>query len=505
MTTLWIRNVLLAGIAVLAAFGAMSVGAQPSGSQPPNVLLIIGDDMGVETLKSFGVGANPPATPTLDQLAADGVHFNNFWAQPVCSPTRATLLTGRYGFRTGVGRPTGDGEYAGTMPPTPPKPEGAPAEGRGGPPGAGGERRRNGGEAPRRAQGLPPGGPGLRLEEFTLPKAFAAHPELGYGTAAIGKWHLADRNNGWAKHPNLTGFEYFAGLVRGFPEGYFAWIKDINGELSGRTGYAPDDKIDDAISWIHERGDRPWFLWLAFNLPHQPLHLPPERVWVTDHSAVDPQADPDADPRTHFAAMIEALDTEIGRLLESLEPSVRENTYIIFMGDNGSTRQTVSAPFASNHAKGTVYEGGVNVPLIVVGPGVAENRASDALVNSVDMFTTIMELAGIDPRAVVPDDDVIDAVSFAPYLAQPDKPSLRKWIYADTFRAQDGVEGGQYAIRGERYKLLVRNGQEELYDLANDRSEQHDLLTGTLTPQQQAARNALRAEVDALHASAETN
>jgi arylsulfatase A-like enzyme len=486
--------------------------AQPEMSAaPPNILLIIGDDMGVETLASFGVGAEPAATPTLDQLAASGVRFNNFWSQPVCSPTRATLITGRYGFRTGVGRPTGDGRYAGPMPETPPKPAGAPAEGRGGPPGAGARPRRaaagpnaqadSAAAPPRPQRALPPGGPGLPLEEFTLPKAFAARPELGYSTAAIGKWHLADRSNGWAKHPNLTGFDYFAGLVRGFPEGYFAWIKDVNGELSGKTGYTPDDKINDAIQWIGERGERPWFLWLAFNLPHQPLHLPPKALWVTDHSNIDPQADPDADPRPHFAAMIEAMDTEIGRLLDSLDPSVRANTYIIFMGDNGSTRQTVSAPFAPNHAKGTVYEGGVNVPLIVAGPGVARNRASDALVNSVDMFATIIEMAKIDPGTAVPADDVIDSVSFLPYLSAPDKPSIRDWIYADTFTAEQGVEGGQYAIRNDRYKLVVHNGQEELYDLKSDRSEKNNLLTGTLTQAQQAAHAALRAQVDTLHAS----
>jgi arylsulfatase A-like enzyme len=471
----------------------------PVAARPPNILLIIGDDMGVETLASFGVGSEAPATPNLDQLAASGLRFNNFWSQPVCSPTRATLITGRYGFRTGVGRPTGDGNLAGPMPATPPKPPGAHREGRGGPPGAGGARgngaNRGGGAAGQGAN------PGLGSKEFTLPKAFAAHPELGYATAAIGKWHLADRNNGWEKHPNLVGFDYFAGLVRGFPEGYFAWIKDVNGELFGKTGYAATDKVDDAIHWIDEHGEQPWFLWLAFNLPHAPLHLPPENLWVTDHADMDPQADPDAAPRKHFTAMMETLDTEIGRLLASLEPSERANTYVIFMGDNGSTRQTVTAPFAPNHAKGTIYEGGVNVPLIVTGPSVARNRASDALVNSTDLFATIMELATIDPATTIPKDVVVDSVSFLPLLSAPETPSRRDWLYADVFSVDQGIEHGNYAIRNERYKLVVIDGREELYDLATDRSETTDLLAGTLTAEQQAAHAALRAQVDALHAS----
>lgn len=490
-------------VATLAAQRAPAPRTAPR-SSPPNILLIIGDDMGIETLRSFGVGTDTAATPNLDRLAASGVRFNRYWAQPVCSPTRATMLTGRYGFRTGVGRPTGDGAVAGTMPDTPAKPADAPTEGRNGPAGAAGGGRAGraaaarGGRGPVAAAG---DSPGLRAQEFTLPKAFAAHPELGYATAAIGKWHLADRSNGWERHPNLAGFDHFSGLLRGFPEGYFAWIKGVNGTLSGATGYGPSDQVDDAAKWIRARADRPWFLWFAFNLPHEPLHLPPRSLWVTDHSDLDPKADPDANPRPYFKAMMEAMDTEIGRLLASLTPAVRANTYVVFMGDNGSTRGTVTAPFAANHAKGTLYEGGVNVPLIVAGPGVARDRASNALVNSADMFATVMDMAGIVPRTTVPSGPVVDSVSFLPYLSQPDRRSIRQWIYADTFGPDEGVRGGQYAIRGETYKLVVRAGQEEFYDVAADRSESRNLLGGTLTREQQRGYDVLRGQATALHAS----
>ena len=278
--------------AIAATPAARPMAASQSGARPtpPNILLIIGDDMGVETLRSFGVGTDPAATPNLDRLAASGVRFTRYWSQPVCSPTRATMITGRYGFRTGVGRPTGDGAAMGAMPATPPSPPGSPREtGRGGQAAAGRGGARGGRGGGGQAEDGP-SSPGLRLEEFTLPKAFAAHPELGYATAAIGKWHLADSKNGWEKHPNLTGFDYFSGGLRGFPEGYFAWIKDVNGVLSGTTGYGPSDQVDDATTWIRGRGNRPWFLWFAFNLPHEPLHLPPRSLWVTDHSDLDPQA-----------------------------------------------------------------------------------------------------------------------------------------------------------------------------------------------------------------------
>ena len=236
----------LCGGAIVVTLAAQQPPAARSAAQPkpPNILLIIGDDMGIETLRSFGVGADTAATPNLDRLAASGVRFNRYFSQPVCSPTRATMLTGRYGFRTGVGLPTGDGSVAGPMPPTPPVPAGSPREGgRGqaaasrGRPGGAGAGRGGAGQGDAAAQGAP----GLRLDEFTLPKAFSAHPELGYATAVIGKWHLADRSNGWEKHPNLAGFEHFSGGLRGFPEGYFGWVKDVNGTLSGATGYGASD------------------------------------------------------------------------------------------------------------------------------------------------------------------------------------------------------------------------------------------------------------------------
>lgn len=462
-------------------------------AKPPNILLIISDDMGVESLRPFGVGANAPPTPNLERLAAEGVRFNNYWSQPVCSPTRATLLTGRYGFRTGVGYPTGDGDAAGSWPEPPAKPAGAPRE------------------AGAMSGFKFPASPGLRLDEFTLPKAFAAHRELRYATAAIGKWHLADRSNGWERHPNLAGFDHFAGLLRGFPDSYFTWNKTVDGEFSGKTGYADSDKVDDAVAWIRARGDRPWFMWLAFNLPHMPSHVPPRSLWVRDHSDLDPQADPaTAKQRPYFEAMIEALDTEIGRLLASLDPATRTNTYVIFMGDNGTFGPAIDAPFTARKAKGSVYEGGVNVPLIVTGPGVAGNHASNALVNSVDMFATIMEMAGIEPAGTVPSGVVVDSVSFLPYLSRPDRPSIRQWIYADVFSGGQGLRegkfrGGQYAIRNATHKLVVNAGKEEFYEVARDRSEARNLLDGALTPEQQAAYTSLRSQVDRLHASRQTS
>jgi arylsulfatase A-like enzyme len=98
--------------------------------------------------------------------------------------------------------------------------------------------------------------------------ALKANPDLGYSTAAIGKWHLADEGNGWINHPNLAGFDHFAGLMDGGPRSYFAWNKVVNGEVIGKVGYTPADKVDDAIAWLDVQNENPWFLWFAFNLGH---------------------------------------------------------------------------------------------------------------------------------------------------------------------------------------------------------------------------------------------
>lgn len=451
----------------------------------PNVLLIIGDDMGVETLASYRLGKNPPKTATLDQLARDGVRFTNFWAQPACSPTRATLLTGRYGFRTGIGRPVSRG----TMPEPPDIPAWARAESGKMPNNASAEDR----ALPR---------PVLLPQEFTLPMALKSDATLGYSTAAIGKWHLAGDDNGWIKHPNLAGFDHFAGLMSGGPESYFAWNKVVNGRVIGKTGYAPDDKVDDAIEWLETQDDNPWFLWFAFNLAHTPLHLPAEKYLHSDFSDIDPREVRPEDWQALFSAMIEAMDAQIERLLASLDDDVRANTYVIFMGDNGTYDPVVSAPFRQGFAKGTVYEGGINVPLIVTGPGIKSGGVSDALVNSTDMFATILEMAGIDPDVAVPDEIRHDSVSFFPTLANPAAPSRRSWIYADEFFGGfAGVETADYAIRNDRYKLLRFDGREEMYDLQADPYEHNNLLLNDLSAEQRSAYKALRSDVLTLRSS----
>ena len=463
------RNRLAAGLAI-------ALGCLGTAHSAPNILLIIGDDMGVETVASYGVGENPPMTTHLDDLASNGVRFTNFWAQPVCSPTRATIVTGRYGFRTGIGRPVTN---RGPLPEPPQIPDWAL-------PYVNTETGGGMGMGADDLQSLPRHG--LGVDEYTLTHAFDANGHLGYSTAAIGKWHLADADNGWQDHAIRIGFDYFSGGLTGGVESYFAWTEVVDGEVTGVTGYAPTDKVDEAIAWIGTQGDRPWFMWMGFNLPHTPLHTPPDDA---RHGNSNSQ----------YGAMIEAMDTQIGRLLASIAPDVLENTYVLFLGDNGTQSGNVTAPFQDGRAKGTVYQGGVNVPFIVTGPGVQRGAVSEALVNSTDLFVTIMEMAGIDPAETIPASVTHDSVSFLETLSDP-TASPRDWVYADEFfGGYEGVETADYAIRDERYKLMRFEGVEEFYDLRADPYEHHDLLGGALSVEQRAAYAALKAEVETLRSS----
>lgn len=161
----------------------------------------------------------------------------------------------------------------------------------------------------------------------------------------------------------------------------------------------------------------------------------------------------------------------------------------------------MTPPFESGRAKGTVYQGGVNVPLIVAGPGVAGGATSDALINSVDLYATILEMAEVDFAEAVPAEVNHDSVSFFPNLADPDLPALRDWVYADVFSGSfAGIQDANYTMRNDRYKLLRHQGVEEFYDLVEDPYEHANLLEGPLSARQQAQYRILRDQIDELRA-----
>ena len=414
-----------------------------------NVLWIVVDDLGVDRIGVYAEHPDPGTTPNIDALAQQGVLFRNAWANPLCCPTRATLLTGRYSFRTGMG---------GVIRVVP-----------------------NGG-----------GFGGLRLSETVLPEVLS--PD--YQCAALGKWHLAGPNDGWL-HPNLTGFAHYAGCMRGFngdvaggidfgwgddPYDYFLWHKTINGATDVTDVYATTDIVDDAIAAVGSL-EEPWFLYVATNAAHGPVHAPPP-----DLHSFDLIGDPVATPVIHTKAMTEALDTELGRLMEHVDLG---DTTVVFVGDNGTAPEATDAPFVPDHAKSTLYEGGVNVPLIAAGAGVdSRGLECTALVNTTDLFATTCDLVG------KPADPALDSVSLLPYFIDPTRESLRTYVYAERFRPNGFGPYSEYgqAVRDRRYKLIWDRlrGAGELYDLELDPFEQNDLLGARLNAAEQVAFTRLR-------------
>lgn len=461
----------------------------------PNILLIIGDDLGVDRIPMYGVGENPPETPVLASLADSGLLFEQVWSQPTCSPTRATMLTGQFGFRNGLGAPMPGGSAGPYEQPA--IPAGSPLEQQLGvrrqitvPWSIAAARE----TAPDAYNPVPSG---LPSDAVTLP-ALLRDAGTGYTSAAIGKWHLADTANGWLEHPGNVGFDHYSVLMENGPGSYFIWLENVNGELDTRSGYTPARKVDDALEWIAARGEQPWFLWLALNLPHGPQHAPPGRAAALRNP--DDPAHLDNTP-VYVRLMVEEMDAQIGRLLDGLDPEVRGRTLVIFIGDNGTNEFAYDTPSEYDRAKFMLYQQGIHVPLIAAGPGVVQGERVSGLVNTADIFATVLEIAGYDTQPATVDEPV-DAISLLPYFEEPNRASLRAFNYADKFYSNHGIEYGDYAIRDERYKLIGSTAREELYHLETDPLERHNLLAEDGTDDHEEILARLKSIVRALHDSA---
>jgi arylsulfatase B len=416
MNTLWI----------LSLAGAVAVSAAQQ-----NILLIVADDYGADSsslYNSTNNGASLPPTPNIESLARAGVVFQNAYANPICSPTRACLITGRHGFRTGVGDVI-----------------------------------------------VGAGSATLTAAEFTLPDAFAANSGLGYQLAQFGKWHL---HNGPNSPGTIGGWPHYSGSLMGGIANYTNWTKTVNGtSLANYTNYATTDLVNDATAWIQARTNNPWFAWVAFSAPHTPLHKPPNSLCPHYTSLSGTTADINANPRRYFEAMTEAMDTEIGRLLAAVD---RTNTHIIFMGDNGTLNSVIQPPFPSSRGKGSLYEGGVRVPFLIAGPAVASpGRTNDTLVHAVDVFATILEMAGINPAATLPTNVIIDSQSVLGAVRSTS--NLTRNVYVEKFGTDTPTPDGR-ALRNGQFKLIrFTRAAEEFYDLLADPYEKTNLLSGSLT------------------------
>ncbi len=459
-----------------------AVGSGTTGSQPPNILILIADDVGVDKVNSYADDAysdyraqapNLPQTPVIDGLASVGARFTDAWANPTCSPTRAALFTGNYGFRTGVGKPLG------------------------------------------RSDALP-----LELDATTLPEALAAK---GYTTALFGKWHLGendppaefDDGTSWDDHigesfdyqlnPISQGFDVFRGTLGGELDeggsdyGYMDWIsleathcEDCEQvdtvEVVHQTDYATARTVDDALAWI-ETQPRPWMAALAFHGIHTPLEATYEGCNYRAEGAEAP-----TDEVGLHKEMMECLDIEIGALLDGITDL--DDTLVIFVGDNGTIPSVGEGEFNDGRGKTTLYETGVRVPFIVAdGRAVVAAREDFVVTNDwrrspeyvadpgvevadfvhvVDIFATLADVSGADASSAK------DSISMIPLLSETDG-AVRDVLYSETF-STDGT--GDLGLRIGYWKLhtnvrsttqgLCRYGY-ELYNLRTDRFETRDL------------------------------
>ena len=380
----------------------------------PNILLIIADDMGLDATPGYAIGITKPNMPTLQGIIDSGLRFNNLWSNPVCTPTRGTILTGKYGLRTNV----------------------------------------------------------LQVEDVMSTSETSLQKHLdntnsGYSHAVIGKWHLSTDPS----HPTNMGVSYYAGLINGGVQSYTNWNFTENGATSSSNEYTTTKFTDLAIDWVDQQ-TQPWFLWLAYNAPHTPFHLPPNNLH-SQGSLPSDQASIDANPLPYYLAMIEAMDTEIGRLIASMSEAERDNTVIIFIGDNGTPNQVVQE-YASQRAKGSVYQGGVNVPMIISGKDVTRiNAIEDALINTTDLFATISELAGnTTPQ-------INDSKSFKDLLTSSNAET-RDYIYTEIGN-DDGTTN--YTIRDATHKYIsFGNTNEAFYNLSNNPLENPNLLNANQLP-----------------------
>tara|TARA_B110000090_G_scaffold104115_1_gene116856 strand:- start:1833 stop:3125 length:1293 start_codon:yes stop_codon:yes gene_type:complete len=395
---------------VLSCSSPSETPIDPGGGEvtKPNILLVIADDMGKDATPNFSEGIIKPNMSTLQSLINSGVTFDNLWSYPVCTPTRASILTGKYGVNTNV-LEVGDV---------------------------------------------------ISTAETSLQSYINSNTNNEYATAIIGKWHLSNNTS----DPVNMGIDYFAGILSGGVPDYYNWTFIENGATSNSTTYTTTKLTDTAIDWVGEQ-TKPWFLWMAYNAPHTPFHLAPNNLHSQGNLPTD-EASINANPIPYYMSAIEAMDSELGRLLSSLSSEERANTVIIFIGDNGTPAKVAQNPYSRLTVKGTLYQGGVNVPMIVSGVDVNRlGEREDALVHTADLFTTIANIAGVSAS------DIHNSKSFYPLLTSAANDD-RSFVYTEK------VAG--YAIRNATYKLMkFENGDEEFYNLLIDPYENNNLI-GTI-------------------------
>jgi arylsulfatase A-like enzyme len=298
----------------------------------------------------------------------------------------------------------------------------------------------------------------------------------------VGKWHLHANVPAKRLNPNRMGYDYYSGNFNGAISDYFSYPIIVNGIVDTANEYATTQTINDAISWLDTISNtKPFFLWLGFNAPHSPYHLPPADLCDTT-GLTGTAAHINNNKSKYFKAALQALDSEIGRLFAYLETNgMLDSTNIIFIGDNGNASE-VAQNISPTRCKGTIYQYGVQVPVIVSGPAVVNpNRNCTELINTPDLFATMAELAGMSNwSSFIPTSNKLDSRSLLPYIKNQNQP-IRTWIFTEQFQDTTNAKDGK-TIRDSEYQLLrFDNGNEEFYHVLSDPQQMTNLLTGSMS------------------------
>ena len=364
----------------------LSIGGNAIARQP-NVVVFLTDDQGWGDLSMNG--NTNLSTPNIDSLARDGASFDRFYVCPVCSPTRAEFLTGRYHSRSNV--------YSTS---------------------AGGER--------------------MNLDEMTIAQTFKAS---GYATAAFGKWHNGMQ---YPYHPNGRGFDLYYGFCSGHWGNYFDPMLERNGKITKGKGFVIDDFTNNAMQFIEEHREQPFFVYLPYNTPHSPMQVP-DRFWEKFKDHTLPMRHRDGKENMLHAraalAMCENVDWNVGRLMAKLEElKLTEDTIIVFFHDNGPNGNRWNGGMKGR--KGSTDEGGVRSPLLVKWPAsIPGGKKISQIASVTDLLPTLADLAGAPVASKKP----LDGVSLKPLLTE-DAPAWPERMLLNTWNRKVSVRTQQYRL-----------------------------------------------------------
>jgi arylsulfatase A-like enzyme len=403
----------IVGVAVAGLLAVVAPGAGAAEPRRPNVVVVLVDDMGYGDLGCYG--ATDIRTPHVDRLAREGVKLTDFYANgPVCTPTRAALLTGRYQQRVGLEWAIGPGQK----------------------------------------------GPGLPASETSLARMLKGR---GYATAIFGKWHLGYKPE---FGPNAHGFDSFFGILSGNVDHYAH--REINGEPDlyedttpvTRAGYLTDLITARAVAYVDDHARAPFFLYVPYNAVHWPFQ-PPDRP---DDARTRPSWFDGT--RADYARMLERIDDGVGAILAALErQGVADDTLFVFTDDNGGERLSEVSPLF--HHKGTLWEGGIRVPCLVRWPGhIPAGTVSARPAITMDLTATILAATG----ASLPAGRAPDGVDLLPAL-RGEGPSAGRTLFWRIERP----DRSQRAARQGKWKYVRDGGIEGLFDLEQDPGERRDL------------------------------